>query len=83
MQRKLTGHITIRSLHTEMVALIRPQEFVVWRKGNHIAYVYKHNNPNPADTFEFGRVGANKITQLDFTLALETYYLCQDPRRVY
>jgi hypothetical protein len=79
---KLTANINITSLGDTMLATISPTEFVVWAKGTHTANIYINSNPIAADVFTFGWA-KNTTTQLDFTLALETYYLCQDPRRIY
>ena len=82
MTIKLDGHIRIQTVGTTMVATISPTEFVVWAKGSHTANVYVDSNPIAADVFTFAW-GKDTTTQLDFTLALETHYLCSEPRRIF
>lgn len=81
MAIKLDGHITIDSDGKTMLATISPQEYVVWAIGAPRAYVFGRTL-TPVDDFSFGRKDV-KTTRLDFTLALETYYLTRYPRRIF
>lgn len=82
MRIKTEANIHIQTIGTTMVATISPTEFVVWAKGSHTANVYIDGYPIAADVFTFGWA-KDTTTQLDFTLALETHYLCSEPRRIF
>ncbi len=86
MTIKLDGHIRIQTVGTTMVATISPDEYVVWEKGSHTANIYASPRAiafaRPFDAFTFAWA-KDTTSQLDFTLALETHYLCSEPRRIF